>query len=264
MTEKKKPLPALSIEQLTVNYEKTPVLWDLSFDVPKGGLVGIIGPNGAGKSTLIKTVLGLIKPLSGKIEFFGNPISSFRKKISYVPQKESVDWDFPITVFDLVLMGSYGKLGLLKRPGKKEKERAWEKLKEVGMEGFAKRQIDELSGGQKQRVFIARALMQEAEIYFMDEPLAGIDVSSTQVIFALLQKLQKEGKTIFIVHHDLQSVPLLFSWVILLNMSLIASGPVSEVFIPELIDKTYGKDKKVLDQVARLANEKTSGTFSAS
>lgn len=260
---KKNTCSALSVEQLTVNYEKISVLWNISCEVPQAELIGIVGPNGAGKSTLIKTAMGLIKPLSGRIELFGEEIKKVRKKISYVPQKESVDWDFPITVFELVLMGSYGKLGLFRRPGKKEKEKAVRVLKQVKMEEFANRQIDELSGGQKQRVFLARALMQDAELYFLDEPFAGVDAVSIEVIFHLLQNLQKKGKTIFVVHHDLHTVSNYFNWVILLNMRLIACGPTSEVFTKEFIDKTYGKDKKVLDQVAKLSKEKMRGAISS-
>lgn len=254
--------PALKVHQLTVNYEKTPVLWDLALSVPENKLVAIVGPNGAGKSTFLKTVLGLLKPLSGKIEIFGLPLEKVRKKVGYVPQKDSVDWDFPITVFDLVLMGCYGKLSLFRRPSKMQKEKTWEWLEKLGMEAFAKRQIDELSGGQKQRAFMARALMQEADLYFMDEPFSGIDMASTEIIFSLLQDLQKMGKTLFVVHHDLHTVQKIFDWVILLNMRLVACGETSAVLTKDQIDKAYGKDKKVLEEVARLSQEKMRGVIS--
>ncbi|MCB1180848.1 MAG: metal ABC transporter ATP-binding protein [Chlamydiia bacterium] len=259
-----KSIPALRLSEVTVNYEKTPVLWDLSCEIPTGHLCGIIGPNGAGKSTLLKTILGLIKPISGRIEILGMPLKKVRKRIGYVPQKESVDWDFPITVFELVLMGLYGKLGLFRRPSAKDKKKAWAVLKEVELEEFAHRQIDQLSGGQKQRAFIARALLQEADLYFMDEPFAGIDALSTKVVFALLQKLKQEKKTVFIVHHDLQSVESVFDWVIFLNMRLVAAGETKEVFTKKLIEETYGKDKKVLDSVAKLSSQKTRGVPIAS
>jgi manganese/zinc/iron transport system ATP- binding protein len=254
-----KRFPALKVCQLTVNYEKTPVLWDLTLEVPEGKLVGIVGPNGAGKSTFLKTILGLQKPISGRVEFFGQSLQKMRHKISYVPQKESVDWDFPIQVIDLVLMGSYGKLGLFKRPTAIEKKQAWMWIEKVGMQDFAKRQIDELSGGQKQRAFLARALMQKADIYFMDEPFSGIDMASTQIIFQLLGDLQKEGKTLFIVHHDLNTLQTIFDWAILLNMHLVACGDIKSVLTKEYIDKAYGTDKKMLEEVARLAQGKMKG-----
>ncbi|NGX54777.1 MAG: Fe(3+) dicitrate transport ATP-binding protein FecE [Chlamydiae bacterium] len=250
---------ALEVVQLTVNYEKAPVLWDLSLTVPAGKLVGIIGPNGAGKSTLIKAALGLIKPISGSVAFFGSPLKKVRNRVGYVPQRESVDWDFPITVFDLVMMGRYGHLGLFRRPKAADKELVWSYLAKVGLEKYASRQISQLSGGQQQRAFIARALIQEADLYFMDEPFVGIDMTSCELILDLLKSLREEGKTIFIVHHDLDSVPSIFDWAILLNMYLIGCGEIGDVFTPELIRRTYGKEEQLLDQVAKLSQEKTSG-----
>lgn len=250
---------ALSVNQLTVNYGKTPILWDISLDVPSSKLVGIIGPNGAGKSTFLKTALGLIKPISGQINFFGETLQKMHKRIAYVPQKESVDWDFPITALDLVLMGRYGRLGLFRWPRKADREAAFNYLAMVGMEKFADRQISQLSGGQQQRVFIARALIQEAEIYFMDEPFAGVDVATSQIIFSILQNLKNQGKTIFVVHHDLDSVRQFFDWVILLNMRLIACGNCEDVFTLDMIHRTYGKDNMLLDEAARLSQQQLSG-----
>ena len=250
---------SLKISNLSVNYDRTPALWDISLEVPQGKLVALIGPNGAGKSTLLKAALGLIKPLTGQVLFLGKGLKHMRKKISYVPQRESVDWDFPITVFDLVLMGRYGRLGLFKWPTKKDKEFVWKCLEEVGMEGFASRQISQLSGGQQQRVFIARSLAAEAELYFMDEPLAGIDVASISVVTQLLHDLKEAGKTVFVVHHDLSSVVGTYDWVILLNMHMIAHGPVSEVFTPEMLAKTYGRDDLLLDKAVKLTREKNTG-----
>lgn len=252
-------LPALLINNLSVNYEKTPALWDISVEVPQGKLVAIVGPNGAGKSTLIKAALGLIKPLSGTVAFFGLPLKKVRKKISYVPQRESVDWDFPITVFELVLMGRYGKLGLLRRPTKKDKEMAWSCLEAVGMEEFGKRQISQLSGGQQQRVFIARSLCQEADLYLMDEAFAGIDAASSEIVRGLLTKLKNAGKTVFVVHHDLETIARTYDWVLLLNMHVVACGPVSEVYTPEMIKRAYGTDDLVLGQAVKLTRDKRYG-----
>lgn len=251
--------PVLKVEQLTVNYDKTPVLWDISFTVPKGKLVGIIGPNGAGKSTLLKTMLGMITPLSGKVEFFGRSFKKVRRRVAYMPQRTSVDWDFPITVLDVVLMGRYGRLGWFKWPRAADKEAAKKALEMVGMLPFADRQISQLSGGQQQRIFIARALLQDADIYLMDEPFAGVDVATEKAIIALLDKLKTEGKTLFVVHHDLSTVERYFDWTILLNISLIASGPVSEVFHAENISRTYGRSNVLLDEAAKLSKNKTSG-----
>ncbi|MEM1283520.1 MAG: ABC transporter ATP-binding protein [Chlamydiota bacterium] len=251
--------PALQIYQLSVNYDKTPVLWDVTMEIPKGKLVGIIGPNGAGKSTFIKTVLGLIPPLSGKVSFLGKPLKKMRKRVAYVPQRETVDWDFPITVRNLVLMGRYGRLGLLRWPRKADWAAADHYLESVGMLQFADRQISQLSGGQQQRVFIARALLQEADIYFLDEPLAGIDKASEKVIIDIIKKLRDKGKTVFVVHHDLNTAENFFDWAILLNMRLVAYGPMSEVFIPQKLNTTYGKNYSLFDEAVKLSQQKTRG-----
>ena len=250
---------AFETHQLTVNYDRTPVLWDITLEVPHGQLVGIIGPNGAGKSTLIKTSMGLLKPMSGKVEFFGKPLKDVRQRIAYVPQRESVDWDFPITVHDLVLMGRYGRLGLLRWPRSADRAAADYYLELVGMQDYRHRQISQLSGGQQQRAFIARALIQEADIYFMDEPFAGIDHASEQVIMDLLRQLRDGGKTVFVVHHDLNTIDTYFNWVIMLNISLIASGKVADTFTPENLNKTYGKSYALLDEALRLAKARQRG-----
>jgi manganese/zinc/iron transport system ATP- binding protein len=252
-------VPVLKIDQLTVNYDKTPVLWDISFEIPKGKLVGIIGPNGAGKSTLLKAALNLVKPISGRIEFFGKPLRSMRKKVAYVPQRTSVDWDFPITVLDVVLMGRYGQLGFFKWPKKADKAAARAALDMVGMQPFEHRQISQLSGGQQQRVFIARALLQDAEMYMMDEPFAGVDIATEKAIVFLLEELKLKGKTLFIVHHDLNTVERYFDWIIMLNTCLIASGPVSEMFNAASIARAYGRNFALLDEAAKLSQNKTSG-----
>ena len=250
---------ALEAHQLTVNYDKTPVLWDISLKIPQGKLVGIIGPNGAGKSTFIKTALGLIKPISGKIEFFGKSLFDYRKKIAYVPQRESVDWDFPISVRDLVMMGRYGSLGLFKWPKKSDFALVDHYIDLMGMSAFAKRQISQLSGGQQQRAFLARALTQEADIYFMDEPFTGVDMATETIIMKTLHQLKSEGKTVFVVHHDLNTVESYFDWLIMLNMRLVACGDVHEVFNSETLNTTYGKNYALFDEAIKLSQVKTKG-----
>ena len=242
--------PPLEIHDMTVAYHRKPVLWDIDLTVPEGNLIGIIGPNGAGKSTLIKAVLGLMPLASGKVEFYGKPYSRQRQLVGYVPQRESVDWDFPVTALDVVLMGTYGRLGWFRRPGAKQRRLAEECLGHVGMESYQNRQIRQLSGGQQQRIFLARALAQDARIYFMDEPFVGVDAATEQAIVKLLHSLREGGKTVLVVHHDLQTVEEYFDHVILLNMRLIASGPTAATFTPENLHKTYGGRLNVLDQAA--------------
>ncbi|NNE08027.1 MAG: metal ABC transporter ATP-binding protein [Gemmatimonadetes bacterium] len=247
----------MEVHDLTVAYDRKPVLWDLDFTIPEGLLVGVVGPNGAGKSTLIKAALGMIPPASGWVKFFDKPVEDVRTEIGYVPQRESVDWDFPTNALDVVLMGLYGKLGWMRRPGRAERERAMTCLEHVGMADFANRQISQLSGGQQQRVFLARALAQEANIYLMDEPMAGVDAATERAVVKLLSELREQNKTILVVHHDLQTVADYFDWVVLLNMRQIAVGPTSEVFHDENLRKTYGGRltivSKIADAVARDA-----------
>lgn len=244
--------PALEIHDLTVSYNKKPVLWGIDLTIPKGVIAGVIGPNGAGKSTLIKSAMGLIPPASGYVKIFGTELQNVRNKVSYVPQRESVDWDFPTSVIDVVLMGRYGNLGLFKRPRKADKDVAMECLQKVGMEAFANRQISQLSGGQQQRVFLARALAQDSDIYFMDEPFAGVDAATEAAIIEIVRDMSKQGKTIIIVHHDLQSASEYFNWIIFLNMRLVASGPVEKVFTSDLLQKTYGGKLNILSKVGDL------------
>ena len=204
---------AIHIEDLTVAYGINPVLWDIDLDIPQGILLAIVGPNGAGKSTLIKSAINLIKPISGHVLFYSHKYENIRKQIAYVPQRGSVDWDFPTTVIDVVTMGTYGKLGWFKRPTKKNIKNSIEALKKVDMEKYANRQISELSGGQQQRVFLARALVQDANIYFMDEPFQGVDIKTEKAIITLLKDLKKQNKTVVVVHHDLDTVEDYFDWV---------------------------------------------------
>lgn len=251
--------PILDIHHLTVNYDKTPVLWDISLSIPSGILAGVVGPNGAGKSTLIKAALGLVKPMAGKVEFFGQSLKYVRQKVAYIPQRESVDWDFPVTVRDLVVMGRYGRLGLFRWPREADWIAVDHYLKLVGMAGYADRQISQLSGGQQQRVFLARALLQEADVYFMDEPFTGVDLATETIIIQLLQQLRSKGKTIFVVHHDLNTVGSYFDWVIMLNMRLIAYGPTSEFFTPHYLNATYGKSYALFDEALKLSQQKQTG-----
>ncbi|MBU1880466.1 metal ABC transporter ATP-binding protein [bacterium] len=228
------------MSDLTVAYGNKPVLWDIDLNVPPGVLMAIVGPNGAGKTTTIKAILGLIKPAAGRVLIFDKPYAEQRSLVGYVPQRGSVDWDFPTSVMDVVLMGRYGALGWFKRPGKTEKSLAQEALEKVGMTEFANRQISQLSGGQQQRVFLARALVQDAQIYFMDEPFQGVDATTERAILTLLQELRSMGKTLVVVHHDLQTVPKYFDWVMMLNVRRIASGPISDVFTEANLRLTYG------------------------
>lgn len=244
--------PIVEVHDLTVSYDKKPVLWDIDLSLPKGNIIGIVGPNGAGKSTLLKTIMGLVPSDSGYIKLFDKPLNDVRKHISYVPQKESVDWDFPVSVLDVVVMGCYARLGLFQRPTKTDYEKALTCLRQVGMEPLAKRQISQLSGGQQQRVFLARALAQEAQLYLMDEPFVGIDAATEKIIARLLQTMAHQGKTILVVHHDLQSAAHYFDWSVLLNMRVVASGPLKEVFTTELLQQTYGGKLTVLSNIGEL------------
>ncbi len=234
------PESPLSVHALTVAYRRKPVLWDVEYEAPAGRLVAIVGPNGAGKTTLIRSCLGLIRPAAGRVEFWGNPYRRARARVGYVPQRESVDWDFPVSALDVAAMGRYAKIGWCRPVSRAHKRAAMHALERVGMEAFASRQIAQLSGGQQQRVFLARALAQEADLYFMDEPLAGVDAATERAIIEILRGLRSAGKTVICVHHDLQSVPEYFDDALLLNMRVVAAGPVSEVFTKENLHATYG------------------------
>ncbi len=231
---------ALEIDDLTVAYNSKPAIWDVDLAVPEGVLMAIVGPNGAGKSTLIKAVLNLIPRAAGTAKFYGKPYEQARSLVGYVPQRGSVDWDFPTSVVDVVTMGLYGKLGWFRRPGRKEHELALHALDQVGMADFATRQISQLSGGQQQRTFLARALVQDAQIYFMDEPFAAVDAVTERAIVAILRELRERGKTVLVVHHDLQTVEDYFDWVTLLNVEVVASGPTATTFTAKNLRDTYG------------------------
>ncbi|RAI91476.1 metal ABC transporter ATP-binding protein [Algoriphagus yeomjeoni] len=248
--------PILEIHDLTVSYDQSPVLWNVDLSLPAGKLIGILGPNGAGKSTLIKAIMGLIPTTGGYVKLFDRELNDVRSRISYVPQRESVDWNFPASVLDVVMMGTFGKLGLFRRPGKKEKKIAMDCLEKVGMQSFIDRQISELSGGQQQRVFIARALAQEADLYLMDEPFAGVDMATETAIFQLLQEMTAAGKTVIVVHHDIHSAMNYFDWIIMLNLHLVASGPKTQVVTEELLRKTYGGKLNLLTKVTDIIRQK--------
>jgi manganese/zinc/iron transport system ATP- binding protein len=233
-------VPALEINDLTVAYASKPALWDVDLRVPEGVLMGIVGPNGAGKSTLIKAAINLIPRAAGDVRFYGKPYAQARHLVGYVPQRGSVDWDFPTTVLDVVMMGLYGQLGWFKRPGKRERALAMEALEQVSLADLAHRQISQLSGGQQQRTVLARALGQDAQIYFMDEPFAAVDAVTERAIVAILRELRARNKTVLVVHHDLQTIPDYFDWVALLNVEMIASGTTETTFTDENLRRAYG------------------------
>jgi manganese/zinc/iron transport system ATP- binding protein len=257
------PDSPLSVHAMTVAYHRKPVLWDVDYDAPSHRLIAIVGPNGAGKSTLIKACLGLVPRASGVVEFWGEPYATQRGRVGYVPQRESVDWDFPVSALDVVCMGRYRRIGWCRPVTRRHKDAARECLDRVGMADYARRQISQLSGGQQQRVFLARALAQEAELYFMDEPFAGVDAATEKAIIEVLRTLRGEGKTVIVVHHDLQTVPEYFDDVVLLNMRIVAAGPVETVFTPANLHKTYGGRLTLLSEaseaVARAAGGERRG-----
>jgi manganese/zinc/iron transport system ATP- binding protein len=246
---------AIEIENLIVSYHHKPVLWDIQLSLPAGQIIGIIGPNGSGKTTLLKSIMGLLPLDSGTVRFFGKPIKEVRGRLSYVPQRESVDWDFPANVRDVVLMGRYRKDNLFKRLSKEDHRIANEAIEKVGLTDLAKRQIAQLSGGQQQRVFIARALAQQADIYLMDEPFVGVDAATEDAILKLLAEMRDEGKTVIIVHHDLQTAYSTFDWVVLLRTRLIASGPKSEVFTAKNLQNAYGGKLSILSRLGDILSE---------
>lgn len=243
--------PPLEIHDLTVAYHRRPVLWGVDAVVPPGQLVGILGPNGAGKSTLIKACLGLVPAASGWVRFFGGPLAAAATRVGYLPQRESVDWDFPVSVSDVVLMGRYGRLGLLRRPSAADRAVVQACLDKVGLRPLADRQIAQLSGGQQQRVFLARALAQEADLYLMDEPFAGVDATTEAAIIGVLRELRDAGRTLLVVHHDLTTARAYFDRLLLLNLNVVAFGPAREVFTAELLQRTYGGRLTLLSEVAQ-------------
>jgi len=256
------PSVPLAIDDLTVAYNEKPVLWDIDLDIPEGKLVGIVGPNGAGKSTLIKACLDLVPRASGRVMIYGEEYKKNRRMVGYVPQRESVDWDFPVSALDVVAMGTYGKIGWCKPVGKKYKQQAMEALDRVGLADYAGRQISQLSGGQQQRVFLARALAQDAQLYFMDEPFAAVDAATERAIVTLLHELKDQGKTCLVVHHDLATVNEYFDWLILLNLRVVKAGPTHEVFTAENLKATYGGTLSALAEAGE-ALKQTKGAITS-
>ena len=250
---------ALKVSGLTVHYHDAPVLWDIDLEIPKGAFVGIVGPNGAGKSTLLKGMLDLVPTVSGSVWVKGKPLSLMRSTCAYVPQREAVDWDFPITVRQLVLMGCYPRQRFYKAISNKDQKLCLECLEKVGIAEYADRQISQLSGGQQQRAFLARALMQEADLYFLDEPLAGVDHTTEEIVINLLEGLVKQNKTVLMVHHDLNRVKEYFSWVLMLNVRLIALGPTESTFTKHNIEKTYAKNFALMDETLKRSRTISSG-----
>ncbi|MCU0446649.1 MAG: metal ABC transporter ATP-binding protein [Microscillaceae bacterium] len=248
--------PVVELHNVTVAYQQKPVLWNIDYTLPEGNLIGIIGPNGSGKTTMIKAMMGLLPLSSGYTKIFGKDLDDVRSRVSYVPQRGSVDWDFPANVLDVVLMGRSKPKNIFKRLTSQDRAIALECLRKVKMENFVKRQISQLSGGQQQRVFLARALAQEADLYLMDEPFVGVDMATEQAIIDLLKEMREKGKTILVVHHDLQTVKDYFDWVVLLNTRLVASGKTEDVFQSELLNETYGGKLNILSQVSNLLKAK--------
>ncbi|EMI41772.1 MULTISPECIES: metal ABC transporter ATP-binding protein [Pirellulaceae] len=250
---------ALSVDDLTVAYHRKPVIWDVEFEIPQGKLVGVVGPNGAGKSTLLKAIMDLIPKASGRVEVFGKPYHQSLHRVGYVPQRESVDWDFPVDALDVVTMGLYRRVGWCLPIRKKHRDAAREALARVGIADLAHRQISQLSGGQQQRTFLARALVQDADLYLMDEPLAAVDAATEAAIVELLKQMQADGKTAVVIHHDLQSVPEYFDHVVLLNMRVVASGRTEDVFTNENLQKTYGGRLTLLDEATEAMRRRERG-----
>lgn len=243
----------LALRGLTVSYGQKPAVFSVDMTVQPGAMTAIIGPNGAGKSTLLKAALGIVSPLSGQVTVFGQPLDMQRARIAYVPQRASVDWDFPTRVIDVVLMGLSRELGLLGRVRARHKACAMDCLHRVGMRDFADRQIGQLSGGQQQRVFLARALAQGADLYLLDEPFAGVDAATEKAIISVLKSLKESGKTVVVVHHDLATVTDYFDHVFLINTRKVAEGPVAEAFTAETLQSAYGGRLATaqIDQISR-------------
>lgn len=245
-------IPVLEAHNLTAGYSGKPVLWDIDFHLPKAKIIGIVGPNGSGKTTLLKTIMGLLKPDSGYTRIFGHKLEEVRNRVAYVPQRESVDWDFPASVMDIVLMGRYTKKNIFGKLSSKDVEFARDALKKTGMLAYANRQISQLSGGQQQRVFIARSIAQQADIYLMDEPFVGVDAATESRILDIMQTMRNEGKTVIIVHHDLQTAADFFDWIVLLNTRLVACGPTAEVLTDENLREAYGGRLNLLTKMGDL------------
>jgi len=247
---------SVETHNLTVIYDKKPAIWNIDFTLPAGKIIGIMGPNGSGKSTLLKAIMDIVEPNMGYVKLMDKPLDDVRDKVSYVPQRLSVDWDFPASVYDVVAMGRYAKRGMFKKLSSEDKKRIDESLEMVNMSAFKNRQISQLSGGQQQRVFLARALAQDADIYLMDEPFVGVDAATEQAIITLLKNMRDQGKTLLVVHHDLHTAQDYFEHMVLLNTRLVAEGPTEEIFNEKILTETYGGTLTTLSKVANVLKEK--------
>ena len=247
---------SVETHNLTVIYDKKPAIWNIDFTLPAGKIIGIMGPNGSGKSTLLKAIMDIVEPNMGYVKLMDKPLDDLRDKVSYVPQRLSVDWDFPASVYDVVAMGRYAKRGMFKKLSSDDKKRIDESLEMVNMSAFQNRQISQLSGGQQQRVFLARALAQDADIYLMDEPFVGVDAATEQAIITLLKNMRDQGKTLLVVHHDLHTAQDYFEHMVLLNTRLVAEGPTEEIFNEKILTETYGGTLTTLSKVANVLKEK--------
>lgn len=248
--------PIIEVHNLTVLYDRKPALWNVDFDLPQGKIIGIMGPNGSGKSTLLKSIMGVLQPTSGYTKIYDKDISEVRNKVSYVSQRQDIDWDFPASVWDVVSMGRYGARGLFGKLTNTDKDIITESLKKVNMLSFSSRQISKLSGGQQQRVFLARALAQEASLLLMDEPFAGVDIATEEIILELLQEMKNEGKTLVLVHHDLHTASRYFDWLVLMNTRLIASGKADVVLTPDILSQTFGGTLTTLSKISQVLQNK--------
>lgn len=248
--------PSVETHNLTVIYDKKPAIWNIDFTLPTGKIIGIMGPNGSGKSTLLKAIMGIVEPNIGYTKIFDQELDDVRQRVSYVPQRQSVDWDFPASVYDVVAMGRFANKGLFKRLNSEDHDIIKQSLEKVNMLAFSKRQISQLSGGQQQRVFLARALAQKADIYLMDEPFVGVDASTEQAIINLLKSMRDEGKTLLVVHHDLHTAQDYFEHMVLLNSRLVAEGKTEDVFNQQTLTETYGGTLTTLSKVASALKEK--------
>ncbi len=248
--------PSVETHNLTVIYDKKPAVWNIDFTLPTGKIIGIMGPNGSGKSTLLKAIMGIIEPNIGYSKIFDQELDDVRTRVSYVPQRQSVDWDFPASVKDVVAMGRFATKGMFKRLNSEDNKIIEESLQKVNMLSFSNRQISQLSGGQQQRVFLARAIAQNADIYLMDEPFVGVDAGTEQAIINLLKSMRDAGKTLLVVHHDLHTAQDYFEHMVLLNTRLVAEGPTEKVFTKEILTETYGGTLTTLSKVASLLKEK--------
>ncbi|HNQ13180.1 MAG TPA: metal ABC transporter ATP-binding protein [Bacteroidia bacterium] len=242
-------MAAIEAHNLTATYTGKPVLWDIDFKIPEGQLIGILGPNGSGKSTLMKSIMNLIEPVSGHIKIFDSSLDQVRQRVAYVPQRESIDWDFPASVYEVVLMGRYKRENLFRPLKSEDKRLALQALEQVQLTSYGKRQISQLSGGQQQRVLLARALAREADLYLMDEPFAGVDATTESALLEIMNQLKKKGKTVVIIHHDIETARNYFDWIVLLNTRLIKSGKTEEVLTQEYLSQAYGGSLSILQKL---------------